>query len=214
MLPQGVEPLVWNLADGDRLAFENLSDLLTGRHFRQSIICHAGREAAIGPSAEQAQRLHWAVRPSAEPLEDSGLLPAAFAVLDRHRPHILSFADLQEELGAEPLALGEALLDGFRRERLIPHAGPLLAAREPGERPRASRLARWQATRGADMVSLACLHVRMEEPAARVLITLLDGTRDRVAIRADLHAATDVELEFEDLERNLAELARLSMLEP
>ena len=45
------------------------------------------------------------------------------------------------------------------------------------------------------MVSLAYMRVRMEEPAARMLITLLDGTRDREAIRADLAAAVGVELD-------------------
>jgi 2-polyprenyl-3-methyl-5-hydroxy-6-metoxy-1,4-benzoquinol methylase len=213
MLPEGVEPLVWNLADGDRVAFENLSDVLTARHFRQSVVCHAGRTANADASPEQAQRLHWAVRPNAEPFE-IGVTADAFKVLDARRPRAVSFDDLQAELGVEPLELAEALLDGFRRERLMPHAGPLRAAETPGEKPRASRLARWQAARGADMVSLAYMRVRMEEPAARVLITLLDGTRDRDAIRADLEAAVGFELGAEDLERNLVELARLFLLEP
>jgi SAM-dependent methyltransferase len=213
MLPDGVEPLAWNLVDGDRIAFENLSDVLTARHFRQSVICHAGRQASADASAEQAQRLHWAVRPNAEPLE-IGLTADAFAALDARRPRAVGFEELRAELGAEPLELAEALLDGFRRERLMPHAGPLRAAETPGEHPRASRLARWQAARGADMVSLAYMRVRMEEPAARTLITLLDGTRDRDAIRADLAAKVGFELTPEDLERNLVELARLFLLEP
>ena len=135
-------------------------------------------------------------------------------MLDARRPRAVSFEALREELGTDPLELAEALLDGFRRERLMPHAGPLRAAEEPGERPRASRLARWQAARGADMVSLAYMRVRMEEPAARVLITLLDGTRDRVAIQADLKSVAGFEIGLEDLERNLVELARLFLLEP
>lgn len=213
MLPEGVEPLAWELVDGDRVAFENLSDVLTARHFRQSVICHAGRDVASEAAPERTQRLHWAVRPNAEPLE-VGLTADAFRVLDARRPRAVSFDALREELDADPVALGEALLDGFRRERLMPHAGPLRAAETPGERPRASRLARWQAGRGADMVSLAYMRVRMEEPAARVLITLLDGTRDREAIRADLKAAVGFEIGLEDLERNLVELARLFLLEP
>ena len=64
------------------------------------------------------------------------------------------------------------------------------------------------------MVSLAYMRVRMEEPAARTLITLLDGTRDRAAIRADLAEAVGVELNENDLERNLVELTRLFLLEP
>ena len=106
------------------------------------------------------------------------------------------------------------MIDGFRRERLIPHAGPLRAAAEPGERPVASPLARWQATKGPDLTSLAYTTVRMEEPAARLLITLLDGTRDRAAIRAELQERAGVELTESDLEANLVELARLFLLEP
>jgi SAM-dependent methyltransferase len=213
MLPDGVEELVHELVDGDRIGFENVSDLLTARHFRQCVIAHAGREIAVEPSPERAQRLHWAVLPNAEPLE-VGLTADAFAVLDRQRPLAVGFETLRAELGADPLALGEALLDGFRRERLLPHAGPLRAATDPGTHPRASALARWQAARGTDMVSLAYQLVHMQEPAARVLVTLLDGTRDRDAIRADLARTVGVELSPQDLERNLVELARLFLLEP
>mgnify|MGYP001229633630 CR=1 FL=1 len=213
MLPEGVEELVWELAEGDRIAFETYSDLLTTRHFRQCVISHAGRPVEREPSPERAQRLYWATLPNAEPLE-VGLTADAFAVLEPRRPRAVAFAELQAELEADPLALGDALLDGFRRERLLPHAGPLRAASEPGPRPRVSALARWQASRGSQLVSLAYQLVHMEDPAARPLIGLLDGTRDRAAIRADLAAATGVELGEEDLERNLVELARLFLLEP
>jgi SAM-dependent methyltransferase len=213
MLPEGVESEVWKLADGNRIAFENYSDLLTARHFRQSVLCHAGPPIGAEPSPERAQRLHWAVRPKAEPLE-VGLVADAFAELDRRRPRAVAFADLREALGADAGELAEALLDGFRRERLIPHAGPLRAASDPGERPVASPLARWQAAQGPDLTSLAYTTVRMEEPAARLLITLLDGTRDRAAIRAALHERTGLELSAEDLDANLVELARLFLLEP
>src|SRR3954451_18448960 len=213
LLPAGVDAEVWALAGGDRVAFETYSDLLTARHFRQSVLCRAGLAVAAEPSAERAQRIHWAVRPNAGPLE-AGLVADAFAVLDRERPHAVGFAALREELGADARELGAALLDGFRRERPIPHAGPLRAARDPGERPVASPLARWQAEHGPDLTSLAYTTVRMEEPAARALFALLDGTRDRAAIRAALHERTGVELSDSDLAANLAELARLFLLEP
>ena len=54
----------------------------------------------------------------------------------------------------------------------------------------------------------------MEEPAARLLITLLDGTRDRDAIRAELRSRAGLELSEADLDANLLELARLFLLEP
>jgi hypothetical protein len=64
------------------------------------------------------------------------------------------------------------------------------------------------------MTSLAYTSVRMEEPAARQLIALLDGSRDRAAIRADLEARTGLSLSPSDIDTNLAELARLFLLEP
>jgi SAM-dependent methyltransferase len=85
MLPEGVEELVWELAEGDRIAFETYSDLLTTRHFRQCVISHAGRPVEREPSPERAQRLYWATLPNAEPLE-VGLTADAFAVLEPRRP--------------------------------------------------------------------------------------------------------------------------------
>jgi SAM-dependent methyltransferase len=213
LLPDEVEPEVWRFAQGDRVAFEQYSDLMIPRVFRQSVLCRAGAEIALEPPPGNAARLHWSARPNAKPLE-VGLVADAFAALDGARPRAVGFEALREELGADAVALGAALLDGFRRERLMPHAGPLHAALTPGERPEVSPLARWQAGRGPDLTSLAYQTVRMEEPAARALIELLDGTRDRDAIRAGLLDRTGLELTAEDLEANLAELTRLFLIVP
>jgi SAM-dependent methyltransferase len=211
-MPAELEPDVWKLAGGDRIAFEQYTDLLMPRVFRQSVLCRAGREIAVEPSAEQAARLYWAARPNAEPIADDGLAARAVALLERARPHALGVEALRDELGDGDL--GAALLDGFRRERLIPHAGPLHVAVEPGERPEVSRLARWQAAQGPELTSLVYQTVMMEEAAARELIGLLDGTRDRAAIRADLRERTGLELSEEDLETNLVALTRLFLVVP
>jgi SAM-dependent methyltransferase len=213
LLPDEVEPEVWRFARGDRIAFEQYSDLMIPRFFRQSVLCHAGPQIAVEPQPEHAARMHWAARPDARPLE-VGLVADAFAVLDRARPRAVPFEELRAELDADAIALGAALLDGFRRERLIPHAGELNAARDPGELPEISPLARWQAAQGPDMTSLSYQTVRMEEPAARALIGLLDGTRDREQIRAGLRERTGLELTPSDLETNLTELARLFLIMP
>ncbi|WP_051325140.1 class I SAM-dependent methyltransferase [Candidatus Solirubrobacter pratensis] len=213
LLPDEVGPEVWRFAQGDRVAFEQYSDLMIPRVFRQSVLCRAGAEIALEPAPGNAARLHWSARPNAKPLE-VGLVADAFAALDGARPRAVGFEALREELGADAVALGAALLDGFRRERLMPHAGPLHAALTPGERPEVSPLARWQAGRGPDLTSLAYQTVRMEEPAARALIELLDGTRDRDAIRAGLLDRTGLELTAEDLEANLTELTRLFLIVP
>ena len=80
--------------------------------------------------------------------------------------------------GDDPAAFAEALL------RL--HAGQLLRlqthavafATSPGERPRASSLARAQARAGALVTSLRHDNLSLQE-TERSLLVLLDGTRDR-----------------------------------
>jgi SAM-dependent methyltransferase len=213
MLPAEVEPELWRLADGDRIAFENYTDLLTVRHFRQSVLCHAEHApAGVEPVPELTERLHWAALANADPLE-VGLLADAYAELARLGSRTLGFDDLRERLGADRHELAVALLDGFRRERLLPHAAPLSWPSEPSERPVASPLARWQAARDEPLTSLAYTTIRMEEPAARLLVTLLDGTRDAAAIRAELKAHTGLELTELDIHNNLVELAKLFLLQ-
>jgi hypothetical protein len=62
------------------------------------------------------------------------------------------------------------------------------------------------------VTSLAYTYVHMEEPAARLLLTLLDGTRDRAAIRSEFTERTGVRLSAEDLDANLDQLGRLFLL--
>ena len=213
MLPANVEPELWQLAGGDRIAFENYTDLMTVRHFRQSVLCHSEHApAGVEPVPELAERLHWAALPNADPLE-VGPLADAYAALAARGSRTLAFGELRELLGTDPHELAVALLDGFRRERLLPHAAPLTWPIEASERPVASALARWQAARGEPLTSLAYTTIHMDEPAARLLITLLDGTRDRAAIRAELKAHTGLELTDADIANNLGELAKLFLLE-
>ncbi len=53
-------------------------------------------------------------------------------------PHDHPHPTSETPVDAGSQALAEALLDGFRRERLMPHAGPLRAAHEPGDRVQVS----------------------------------------------------------------------------
>ena len=210
MLPEGVEPEVWKLAGGDRIAFENYSDLLTARHFRQSVLCHA--DEAVPASIPI---------PSSRPAAALGGAPEGRAARGRT-------ARRRVRRARPPPPAGRRLRRAARRARRRPgragrgadrrlparapdpHAGPLRAASDPGERPIASPLARWQAAKGAGSDVARLQTVRMEEPAARLLITLLDGTRDRAAIRAELQARAGLEFSAEDLDANLVELARCS----
>ena len=211
-VPPSVTAEVRRLAGDDRIAYEQLRDLVRCVFFRQAILCRDSRTPAAEPSPEVLQRLHFAALEGADEVP-VGLPGAAVDLLRSRAPETVSFAELRAALGADPDELGVALLDTFTGELAMPHGMPLRIAR-PGEieRPVASPLARWQAKHATAVTSLAYAEVHMEEPAARLLITLLDGTRDRAAVRAEFAERTGVRLSAEDLEANLEQLARLFIL--
>jgi methyltransferase-like protein/trans-aconitate methyltransferase len=96
-----------------------------------------------------------------------------------------------------------------------------------GERPQASPVVRWQIARGNVVTSAYHLAIHIEDESGRRLIQLLDGTRDRSALGAEMYdflnekgalnpAAGGPEvlrrLVNAEVESNLAKLARLGLL--
>jgi 2-polyprenyl-3-methyl-5-hydroxy-6-metoxy-1,4-benzoquinol methylase len=211
-VPADAEDVLRELAGGDRIAYEQHVDLLRCTFFRQTVLCRDSRTAAAELVPDSVHRLSFAARQDAPEPPPGGLVADVVALLRTRAPETLAFVELRRALGAEPDALAEALLEGFGAELLMPHVAPLRAVRADAERPAASPLARWQARQGADVTNLAYATVRMDEPAARLLVTLLDGSRDRAAIRAEFTERTGVRLSPEDLDANLEQLARLFML--
>jgi len=212
-MPEDVERDTAAIA-GDRIAREQLIDILRCVFFRQSVLCRDSRTAQEEAVVDELTTLHYAARPGAPGDEQPpGLLGSVLALLRSRSPDTVAFADLRAATGADPDDLREALRDGFLTEVVMPHRSPLAALRVADvERPAASRLARWQARDHADITSLAYTTVHMEEPAARLLLRLLDGTRDRAALRADLREQSGLELTPEMLEANLEALAGLFLL--
>lgn len=146
----------------------------------------------------------------------SPFLKAAFEALVGAWPGTVPFGDLcasaaarlnrtAADADADALALG--LLNAYLSSDLIElWAAPVAFARAAGARPVALSPARARAAAGHDTVTnrrheverLSAFHVR--------LLPLLDGTRDRAALRAALDAPADV------LDAALADLARAALL--
>ena len=90
---------------------------------------------------------------------------------------------------ADADALARAWLSAFELGLLTLHCDPPGFANEAGAMPKASPLARLQLGAGSDLVtSLRPSMVRVDSVLAVELIRLLDGTRDRPALRRDLAA--------------------------
>ncbi len=143
----------------------------------------------------------------------------------------LGLSTLEAVFDEEARTLAEILLAAYQSGlvQLHLHVPPLVA--EVSQRPLASPLARWQASRGKVVTNLLHSSVELEDEMSRQLLQLLDGTHDRAALRDELLSAVTRngifkrpdggtagdEQEMRDLitgtiEANLQKLMRLALL--
>jgi SAM-dependent methyltransferase len=211
--PAGMEGVLDGLAGDDPVARAQYGDMLLGRKFRQTLLCRSSLSPAPEPTEAVVAHLRFAAPPGPAQASAEGLEARALELLAEAWPHSVAFSDLRERLAAQEGDLAAVLLAAFRAGRAGPRVDPPAYATEPGPRPRASSVARLQAGSGIDLTSLRHDNVRMEEPAARRLLSLLDGTRDRDAILAGLASAPDgMRLTAEELDGNLRQMAALALL--
>jgi methyltransferase-like protein/2-polyprenyl-3-methyl-5-hydroxy-6-metoxy-1,4-benzoquinol methylase len=84
---------------------------------------------------------------------------------------------------------------------------------KPSPRPVSSALARAQVERGSSVTNLRHSSVEVEDEAARQLLLMLDGTRNRDQLLLELRQrANSGEITAESLETNLERLGRLALL--
>ncbi|MBI1747687.1 MAG: methyltransferase regulatory domain-containing protein [Acidobacteria bacterium] len=153
---------------------------------------------------------------------------------------LLSWARLQTGIAASShgitldrasLELCEILLHTYKAGLIELHVFRPEYAAAVSERPMASRLARLQVESGDILTNLRHTSVRVEDEIGRQLLRLLDGTRDHATLLRDLsatlssddlrslpveeplpHSPSRAYIRPEELEENLAKLARLALL--
>jgi methyltransferase-like protein len=201
----------------DFLEREQYLDFLRLRMFRQTLLCHDGiaLDRRIGPQSMerflfsapfkeveggQIEGLH-AVRISA--LDD--IVRRVTAAMGEVYPLPLSFDELEPYAG-DRTALAEILFALFTGGFAEIHVYDFPCEETVTERPRASRLARYQASRGRYVAS-ACHHVVELDEMGRALMPLLDGTRT-VGEIADVMGARP-----EQVRSAVEEFARLALIE-
>ena len=198
-----VEAFVADGAGDDRIAREQYLDLLVLRRFRHSLLCRD--ELAPSADVDPAVMPRVLVAPDGDTRELAEPLRAA---LDGAGPlHPLAFAELRERTGLPEAELAAQLVAAFDAGRVEFHVVPPPAAAAPGERPRASALARSQAQPGAMVATLLNQPVKLTDEPTADLLRLLDGTRDRDAIRAAFPG-----LDAPSLEAVLGKFAELGLL--
>ncbi len=159
---------------------------------------------------------------------DHPLLKAAFVKLGEMWPASLGFGDLLAHAlsragragdlatDEETEELASALLQAHEAGFVEFHTHRARMVAEPGGKPQASALARIQLAGGDRASSLRHELVEVRDPMGRELMRLMDGTRDRAALKTELDgisgAAGMGPVSPEQLEENLRKLARLGLV--
>jgi methyltransferase-like protein len=217
------------IAETDVVRQEQLLDYVKVRRFRQTLLCHAAVQLDRTLHLEEIAR--FAVSSPARAVVEDPQRPgrvtfhapggsrltteheAVVAVLRRAGESWPAAVHVGEVLGDDPPAgavdtVCEALLRCYAANLVQLHVYPPQPHTAAGERPLASPLARLQAREQVDVANLRHATVPLDDELDRRLLTLLDGTRDRAALLAELGPEVDAER----LEATLALFARSSLL--
>jgi hypothetical protein len=134
-------------------------------------------------------------------------------------PAVLSFDELRQRTGnipGEDALLCDVVLGFFACGLFQLHTWQPPVQTTATEHPRASAVARWQASTEQYITHLRHGTVRLEDAVSRRLLCALDGTRDRAALidamRTAVSPAQAATLE-RDLEQALKSFAKLGLLE-
>lgn len=131
---------------------------------------------------------------------DHDLTIAALRTIIGYWPSSIPFGDLVvacgKALSASPDDTGRiereltaVVMDLFGCEALELHAAPIPCVRTPGEKPAVTPLCRLQAARREAVTNRRHRPVRIDDDAAHFILLLLDGSRDRVALAAEMARA-------------------------
>lgn len=190
-------------------------DFLRFRGFRQTLLCRAGRRLQRDPGSERmdaflfsAAAAHLRVARA-----DAATTAVAGALRDSF-PLPLPFDELLPYAGTRE-SLREILFSLVAAGRALPHVYDFPCEEGVSSRPRASRLARFQARDSRVVVNLCHREVELDE-IGRQLLLLLDGTRSMEELARTLAAASSAPVRAirSALPARLEWMARMALLEP
>jgi SAM-dependent methyltransferase len=196
-------------------AGEQALDFRKFRSFRQTLLCRA--EVELTRAIAPAQMDPFLFSRNSHGRRIAGTDPSVEAVsqaLDDMHPLPVTFEDLVPYAGAAA-DLREILFGLLAAGCADLHVYDFPCADSPGDRPLASRLARYQAERGSLVTNLCHMPVQLDE-VSRQLLLLLDGTRTVSSLARKLAAlpgAGDTAQIRRALPESLAWLAKMALLE-
>lgn len=228
------------MAAQDICVKEQYLDFLSGRRFRQTLLCRDSLVLDRFRGADALRSLVVAAEWRREPTDGSSVKftgkkkaeveatdPAVIAAMDRVVDAWPLGLCVPEVSGGDP-RIEELILKAARAGALELWAETAPLVLRPSVHPTAGRLARRQLGNSDIVTTLQHTRIKLEDPAARILLPLLDGTRDRHRIVQDFAVRCEAEgLEVEaapgggqsmrthaaaSIEKWLGDLARLGLL--
>jgi methyltransferase-like protein/ubiquinone/menaquinone biosynthesis C-methylase UbiE len=226
----------------DPVEREQFFDFLALRGFRRTLLCRDDLVLDRTLPVERLRSLHYsaALKGTPDGPDLAGFTPTEFTApngssvtvnqpfvkvvlheLSRAWPASLTFDQLLEKARAAAPLLNTTDAEMMLREVLLRmHMPGLLEVSVLPYRyssmvsatPQASKLARFQIRNGPRVTSLRHRSVEIDHPAGRVLLPLLDGTRDIGALQSVL-ATSNGALERSEIEAGLERLRELALLE-
>lgn len=228
---------VRSMAGGDEAAVEQMLDFARMRMFRETLLVRSQQRVQREIAIEPLHAMRFASQATAAEREDAGTQVytlagglrvgsddrPAIAVMERliaAWPRTRAYSDMREVLtrtGVASQARADRLLQQMAIARMIDlHLWEPPVAAAVSERPRATASARQESRLHPHVANLWHGTVQVDDPVVRALLQLLDGTRDRGALLAELRAAFPAidgrELET-GLEPNLNRFLRAAVLE-
>ena len=191
---------------GDIIECEQYLDFLKGRRFRQTLLCRAERQLQRETSAEQMTEFLFSGPARGIRIGTGNEAATAVArALGEVYPLPLSFDDLVPYAGGAGVLA--PILYGMMTAGFVDlHVYDFPCEESVTARPRASRLARYQAARSNEVTNVCHLNVELDDVGRR-LLPRLDGTRTVGEI------AKAMELDPESAASRLEWLASRGLLE-
>jgi hypothetical protein len=150
---------------------------------RRAETMHAATFMRQSPAANGLTRFEHA---RGEVVTGAGPLHDALVTISRRFPQTISVAEVIDAAGPQRTALLRELLNCWKNGTLELYIDPPpVLAQAPGDKPRASRVARYLAAQGQAPINQRHGSIPID-PTQRRFIQLLDGTRTREQLAAEL----------------------------
>ena len=227
MTDAGLAPAVRQMLAGlDRLRREQYLDFLSFRHYRESLLCHAGAISRF--EIDPARALQLRATPSLDARRTASArskathpdsdINAISNVLLAHWPRSIPVAELARACAEDPpRGAARSIARPIDTVVMQMHAADILDLRSTspavaavaGNRPQAFAPARWIARERTVVPSVYHEALRFPDAAGRRMLGLLDGSRTRAELCAALGPPFDTPA---GLDHALAILARKALL--